>query len=76
MNMWKKFEELKIRGQIVEDPEQALAQFKAGLRADIKRELHGKDLYSAEHACQIATDAEEYLKHPITRKVGSQAGET
>ncbi|CAK7349784.1 unnamed protein product [Dovyalis caffra] len=38
------FEELKIKGQIVEDPKPILAQFKAGFRANIKRELLGKDL--------------------------------
>ncbi|CAK7336368.1 unnamed protein product [Dovyalis caffra] len=59
----------------MKDFEQALARFKLGLRADIKRELLENDFYSIKHACQIATDAEGYLKYSITKKVGFQAEE-
>ncbi|XP_028056995.1 uncharacterized protein LOC114260987 [Camellia sinensis] len=72
----QKFDELKMRSQIMEDSSQALARFKAGLRPDIRRELLRQPLYSLEHAFQVALDMEEYLNYPISKKFVSQVGET
>lgn len=72
----QKFDELKMRSQVTEDSSQTLARFKAGLRSDIRRELLRQPLYSLEHAFQVTLDMEEYLRYPISKKFGSQAGET
>ncbi|GFZ08719.1 hypothetical protein Acr_20g0005270 [Actinidia rufa] len=72
----QKFDMLKTRSQVVEDPSQTLARFKTGLRPDIRRELLRQPLYSLEHAFQVALDMEEYLRYPISKKFGSQVGET
>jgi hypothetical protein len=32
-------------------------------------------VYNVEHAFQVALDMEEYLRYPITTKIGSQAKE-
>lgn len=71
----QRFDELKGRSQIVEDPRHTLARFKSGLRTDIQRELLRQPLYSMEHAFQVTLDIEEYLSYSITKKFGSQAGE-
>ncbi|KAK3035270.1 hypothetical protein RJ639_034707 [Escallonia herrerae] len=47
---------------IVEDPFQTLAQFKAGLWADMRRELLQQPPYIVENAFRVALDTEEYLK--------------
>ena len=72
----QKFDELKTRGQVDEEPCQTLARFKTGLKADIRREMLRQPVYNVEHAFQVALDMEEYLKYPITRKIGSQTRET
>ena len=68
----QKFDELKTRSQVDEEPCQTLAQFKTSLKADIRRETLRQPVYNVEHAFQVALDVEEYLRYPITRKIGSQ----
>ena len=74
--MQRRYDEFKTRSQIVEDARQTLAWFKAGLIAEIRKELLLQPLYSVEHAFQVALDIEEYLSYPNTNKFSSQAGET
>ncbi|XP_004295495.1 PREDICTED: uncharacterized protein LOC101304264 [Fragaria vesca subsp. vesca] len=71
----QKFDELKTRSQIVEDPRQTLARFKAGLRPDIRREMIRHPVYSLEHAFQVALDLEEYLGYTKVKKFGGQGNE-
>ena len=54
----QKFAELKTRSQILEDPWQTLARFKAGLKHDIRKELLHHQLYSLEHAFQVLLDTQ------------------
>ena len=58
----QKFDELKTRSHIVEDPCQTLARFRVGLRHDIIKELLHYQLYSLEHAFQVAL-MEEYQRN-------------
>ncbi|KAL6134310.1 hypothetical protein ACLB2K_066542 [Fragaria x ananassa] len=71
----QKFDELKTRSQIVEDPRQTLARFKVGLRPDIRREMIRHPVYSLEHAFQVALDLEEYLGYTKVKKFGGQGNE-
>ncbi|KAL5715946.1 hypothetical protein ACHQM5_017696 [Ranunculus cassubicifolius] len=71
-----RFDELKTRSEVVEDPRQTLARFKAGLRADIRRELIRQPVYSLEEAFQVALDIEEYLGYQTMKKFGTPARET
>nr|XP_024931657.2 uncharacterized protein LOC107422641 [Ziziphus jujuba var. spinosa] len=57
----QKFDELKTRSQLLEDPRQTLARFKSGLRSDIRRELLRQPIYGLEQAFQVSLDLEEYL---------------
>jgi hypothetical protein len=71
----QRFDELKTRSQIVEDPRHTLARFKSGLRFDIRKELLRQPLSSVEHGFQVALDMEEYLRVPTVKKITYQAGE-
>ena len=66
----QKFDELKIRSQIVEDSRQTLERIKAGLRPKNKRPLLRQPLYSLEHAFQVALDMEECVGYSSNRKIG------
>lgn len=57
----QKFDELKTRSQIVEDPRHSLARFKSSLRFEIRKEMLRYTPYSVENAFQIALDLEEYM---------------
>lgn len=57
----QKFDELKTRSQIIEDPRHSLARFKSGLRFEIRKEMLRYAPYSVENAFDIALDLEEYL---------------
>ena len=46
----QKFNELKTRSQVIEEPCQTLARFKTSLRADIQREMLRQPVYNVEHA--------------------------
>ena len=72
----QKFNELKTRSQVIEEPCQTLARFKTSLRADIQREMLRQPVYNVEHAFQVALDMEEYLRYLVPRKIGSQTKET
>ena len=65
----QKFDELKIRSQIVEDSRQTLERIKAGLRLKNKRPLLRQPLYSLEHAFQVALDMEECVGYSSNRKI-------
>lgn len=71
----QRFDELKTRSQIVEDPRHTLARFKSGLRFDIRKESLRQPPSSVEHAFQAALDMEEYLRVPTVKKITYQAGE-
>ena len=66
----QKFNELKTRSQVIEEPCQTLARFKTSLRADIQREMLRQLVYNVEHAFQVALDMEEYLRYLVPRKSG------
>ena len=65
-----KFDELKTRSRIIEDPQQILTRFKVGLRPKIKRELLRQPLYNLEHTIRVTLDIEEYVGYSINRKLG------
>ena len=72
----QKFDGLKTRSQVAEEPCQTLARFKTGLRVDIQRKMLRQLVHNVEHAFEVALDMEGYLRYPITMKIGSQTGET
>lgn len=63
----QRFDELNTRNQVVKDPCQMLAWIKAGLRADIRRELIRQPIYGVEHAFLVALD-KEYLRFLLLEK--------
>lgn len=71
----QKFDELKTRSQIVEDPRHSLARFKSGLRFEIRREMLRYIPYSVENAFQIALDLEEYMNITNSTKSNAQMTE-
>ena len=71
----QKFDEIKTKSQVFEEPCQTLARFKTGLRADVRKEILRQPIYNVEHAFQVAIDMKEYLRDPITRKNGCQVKE-
>ena len=66
----QKFDELKTRSQLLEDPRQTLARFKSGLRSNIRRELLRQPIYSLEQAFQVSLDLEEYLGSTHLHQMG------
>lgn len=53
----------------MEDVAKVLARFKAGIRADIRKEMFRQPVYSVKYALQVALDVEECFKQLITKKI-------
>ena len=71
-----KFEGLNIWYRGIEDPQQILAQFKSGLRAEIRSRIIKKRTHTVAKAFQLALKIEKRLKQPLTGRFSSQAKKT
>ncbi|KAK8951621.1 hypothetical protein KSP39_PZI004098 [Platanthera zijinensis] len=63
-----RFDELIVRSDISEEPIATASRFKAGLRADIRRELIPHRLETVEQIFQLSLEFEQYLRSSSTRQ--------